>query len=354
MSNHYRLNSVSSQAGLSLEQLEDRLIPSVSPVPTVDLTTRESSGEINGAIFRQADAQPTGTGVINSFVRLQALGNKSGAQHGYNTDARPLEFNETKSPQFTRSLRLSEVPVVNLGGKAYREFLLDINQRSSQPLLSLDELRLYSGTHGDLRGYDCTTVTLAGLAPVYDMDGVGDSWVLLDYSLNHGSGSGDMYFYAPDEAFASAAADSFVYLYSKFGGQYAPSAGFEEWAVGKSALTATSGTISGTVFYDRNMDGLQQVDDSENGLDQFFVFLDTDHDGVWDEGEAYTLTDGDGRYAFTGLAVGLGDLSTFDVTLLFEDPWELTTVSPVSVYLSSGQPDAVVNFGLIELGGPLT
>src|SRR4051812_33005486 len=41
-----------------LELLEDRLAPSAAP--TVNLSTRGSIGEINDAIFRQVDAQPTG------------------------------------------------------------------------------------------------------------------------------------------------------------------------------------------------------------------------------------------------------------------------------------------------------
>src|SRR5262245_13474307 len=89
-----------------LETLEDRAVPSASP--TLDLTTRGSRGEIGDALFRQTDAQPTGTGFIRSFVRLQA-GAKASVEQGYNTDARPLQFDENKSPQFTRALSLTNV-----------------------------------------------------------------------------------------------------------------------------------------------------------------------------------------------------------------------------------------------------
>ena len=68
-----------------VEALENREVPSA----TLDLTARGSSGAINGAEFVQFDARPTGTGVIDSFVRVQALGNTSSEQ-GYNTSARPL------------------------------------------------------------------------------------------------------------------------------------------------------------------------------------------------------------------------------------------------------------------------
>ena len=76
-------------------------------------------------------------------------GLRGGSEQGYNTDARPLQFDENKSPQFTRSLTLGEVPVVNVGGVEYREFLLDINQKSSASLLSLDEVRVFLGGHAE-------------------------------------------------------------------------------------------------------------------------------------------------------------------------------------------------------------
>src|SRR5262249_30159509 len=177
-----------ARAQLLLEALEDRLVLS-----TVDLTTRGSEGLLNGALFRQCDAQPTGTGVIRSFVRLQT---NAATEQGYNTDARPLQFDENKSPQFTRSQLLSGVPRVTIGTTTYREFLLDINQKGSAPLLSLDELRVYVGNAPNLQGYDAATKQLAGQDAVYDLDGDGaDNWVKLNYRLNAGSGAGAMFVY---------------------------------------------------------------------------------------------------------------------------------------------------------------
>src|SRR5207237_7126692 len=95
-------------------------------------------------------------------------------------------------------LQLADVPVVTHDGVAYREFLLDINQKSSSPLLSLDELRFYVGNAGNLTGYDTTMNQIAGLHPVYDLDAQGDNAVLLNASLGHGSGSGDLLVDVPD------------------------------------------------------------------------------------------------------------------------------------------------------------
>src|SRR5262249_9628988 len=150
---------------------------------------------------------PTGA-VVQSFLRLRS-GNKSTVEQGYNTDARPLQFDESKSPKSTRSLKLADVPVVDVGGTNYRVFLLDVNQKSTQPPVSLDELRLYVGGAPDLTGYDEVSPThrLAGLPAGYDLDASGDHYVALD--------SGDAYVYIPDGAFAGGG--QYVYLYSKFG-----------------------------------------------------------------------------------------------------------------------------------------
>src|SRR3712207_8520873 len=66
-----------------------------------------------------------------------------------------LSFDENNSPNFTRSIRLSEVPQVTLDGRVYLEFLLDVNQSASQSLLSLDELRLYARSEERRVGKEC-------------------------------------------------------------------------------------------------------------------------------------------------------------------------------------------------------
>jgi hypothetical protein len=332
----------------SLEVLEHREVPSA--VPTVDLTTRGSSGVINDAIFRQADNQPTGTGHIDSFLRVQGAASQGQVQQGYNTSARPLQYDENKSPQFTRTLHLSDVPRVNLGGVTYREFLLDINQKSSQPLLSLDELRLYLSDQAGLRGYDPSTHKLAGLDPVYDMDAgaLEDNWVLLDYRLNSGSGSGDMLLFVPDTAFASASPDPVLYLYSKFGVHYAGNAGFQEWAAPSAVVT---GSISGVKFNDLDGNGVR--DAGEQGLGDWVIYIDANNNGALDDNEAYTITDANGNYTFTGLATGLGDLSTYRLREVQQDGWTQTAFPPELITLDLGQSVFGVDFGnhSLDTGG---
>lgn len=199
----------------------------VRAAPTLDLSTAGSGGFVNGAYFQQTDVQPTGSGYIQSFVRLST---NQPIEQGYNTDGRKLEFDENKSPQFTRSLLLSSVPTVNKDGTLYREFLLDINQRAGLPggLLSLDTIEVYLADRGDRLGY-------AGWGnPIFDLDDPTDNWVLLDSNLNPGSGAGDVLVYIPNALFTGG---DYVYLYSKFGesegSAYPNTGGFEEWAVRK-------------------------------------------------------------------------------------------------------------------------
>ena len=193
------------------------------PAQAVDLNlTAGGTGTINGAIFQTSDNQSTGTGVIQSFVRVQ----DNGIADGYNTSARPVFYDENTSPTFTRDLQLAFVPIVNIGGVNYREFLLDINQQNSSPLLSLDKIQIYVSATGNQSGAIGTFGT-----KVYDLDTGTDSTILLNYSLNNGSGSGDMFAYIPNAVFAGA---NYVTLYSMFGargGAYAENDGFEEWAV---------------------------------------------------------------------------------------------------------------------------
>ena len=116
--------------------------------PTLDLTTAGAEGMINGAIFRQFDLRSSGSGVFDTFLKIK----DKPTEEGYNTDYRPPEFDENTSPQITRSLLLSSVPIVNIGGTNYREFLLDIDQ-DVDTYLSLDELKISLQGSGNLTGY---------------------------------------------------------------------------------------------------------------------------------------------------------------------------------------------------------
>ncbi|HET7154373.1 MAG TPA: hypothetical protein VFI87_03290, partial [Hyphomicrobiaceae bacterium] len=191
-----------------------------------------------GAVFNTVDAQSTGTGVISSFVRISDGSPNTGTVvDGHNSDGRPLLNDENTSPTFTRDLTIAEIPTLTIGGVIYYEFLLDINQTSSDPGLTLDKLQVCTSTSGDLLAADTCPGTLR-----YSLDAGGDLAVALDYNLNSGSGSGDLLVYIP-QSLLGTTGSTFVYLYSEFGsnstgfskagytGGFDNNDGFEEWAV---------------------------------------------------------------------------------------------------------------------------
>jgi len=210
-------------------------LPSAQAAPTLDLSTSGSSGFVNGAYFEQGGNGTSGTGTIMSFVRLST---NRAIEQGYNTDARPLEFNENNSPTFTRSLLLSDVPIVNKGGIDYRDFRLDINQNNgTHARLSLDTIEIYLASAGNLTGYPALGTR------IFNLDSpTADNWILLNGDLVAGSGGGeDMTAFIPDNLFVGG---DYVYLYSKFGASenssYPNNDGFEEWSVLKGVLPPPS------------------------------------------------------------------------------------------------------------------
>lgn len=181
---------------------------------------------INGAWFYNVETQSTGTGVMDSFIKIQS---NVDVEQGYNSDGRPVTYDEKNTPN--HSLPLTDVPIVSLPGKGmFREFLLDLDEplAQGQGLISLDTVQIFLASVGNLTG------PVAGLGtPIYNMDiPTPDNYIRLNAGLGHGSGSGDMFAYIPDALFTGG---SFVYLYSKFGESerpaYAANNNPEEWGV---------------------------------------------------------------------------------------------------------------------------
>ncbi|MEO7192540.1 MAG: PEP-CTERM sorting domain-containing protein [Vicinamibacterales bacterium] len=202
--------------------------PGCGGTAVVDGITYWSFG---GALWTVTDHQSTGSGVIDSFVRISAA--NQDIVDGMNTDYRGPHFgkpaygDENSSPTFTHSLTWAEVPEVTIAGKVYYEFLLDINQTKADPLLSLDGLQLcYSNSSTDYFGGTC------GPSKMYDLDSSGNNDVLLNYSLNAGSGSGDLFVYIP-KPLTGWNENKNLYLWSQFGAtlDYGNNDGYEEWAV---------------------------------------------------------------------------------------------------------------------------
>lgn len=224
-------------------------IPSARASTVIDLTSSGASdtqtAQIGGSFtVTQMAQQPTGTGYIDSFLRIDQTGSEQGYNTGAAQNAGQLPYDDMFG-NFTRALQLSEIPVVKINGVDYRQFILDINQTSANPKLSLNQIQIFQSAADVGTNPAGLTAAGKGSAPVvafnnatevFRMNNASDSSfyeIQLDYSLNSGSGSGDMYLYVRDSDF-KASNSSYITLYSQFGappGAYSSNDGFEEWAV---------------------------------------------------------------------------------------------------------------------------
>jgi hypothetical protein len=188
----------------------------------VDLTAAGSTDTINGAVFTQVDPDPTGTGVIRSFVRLQSPGRDT-VEEGHNTSGRDLLNDENSSPQFTRDLLLSDLCETTINDTAYYTFLLDINEPNNANAggITLSQLKVYVSPSAGLLATNPDTLG----TKVYDL-GVDNSVLMFDH--NSGSGNGDYTVNIPQSLFDVAGGGTqYVYLWSRFENA---TGGFEEWA----------------------------------------------------------------------------------------------------------------------------
>jgi hypothetical protein len=214
------------------------------------------AGSIGSAVYQVVGPQPTGTGYIDSFLRVQ----QKGTEQGFNTSERQstslppgtsagycdgVDCDAKTDPNYTRDLLTSTIPTVVINGQTYREFFLDINEPAGggQTLLTLDQVEIYqSGSAGLDTHLSASGGSLTGAIKIYDLDGgagnKADNWINLDYTLiGGGSGSGDMVLFVLDTGQFN---QQYTYLYSQFGcvtcgngsnTKYPSQAGFEEWWV---------------------------------------------------------------------------------------------------------------------------
>lgn len=232
------------------------VLPMIARADILDLTDYGRGGYVNDAYFYilPQGSGGAGSGAIDSFVRIQAQGNKNVTEQGYNTSYRGTgfpEFDENTTLTFTHDLQLSTLQnnVVQKNGIDYYEIVLDVNELTGQGnpsnLITIHQIEIYIVTGAKPFGYPFSTIgTLQ-----YELDAgtvVGDnpSWVLdvppgpdtdhgitLDYDLFAGSGAKfDMVALFPVGLFGTDYSKYFV-LYSEFGDpdQYVTD-GYEEWA----------------------------------------------------------------------------------------------------------------------------
>jgi hypothetical protein len=258
--------------------------------------------QVNGAWFIWFSSDDaTGTGLFNPFVRVSA---NSAEVQGYNTDYRPLQFDESGS--WTDSILLSDIPYFLYEDVLYREFQLDINQTNSNPEISLDEVQIWLGEADAkfITGFvPGATITDFGSFPgftlqeVYNLDAGGDNHITLDASLSAGSGKRDLRLLVPDTFFEpydeecvylGTGCEQYMVFYTKFGINYPNNDGFEEWGV------AIYNVARGYKWEDLNANGIW--DEGELPLEDWLICAQ-EVDGAMDVDDPICiLTGADGSY----------------------------------------------------------
>jgi hypothetical protein len=215
-----------------------------------DLTFANATATDSGIIFTQINPQSTGTGLIDSFAQIGQPGGSLTFTQGYNTTVNNV-LNNGASDQFNHALLLSSVPTVTVNGTVYREFVLDINETGANPLLSVSDIQVFLTNTGNQSTDKFTPggdLKLKDAQLIYRLDSGSDDSIKMNYSLNSGSGSGDMIMLVPNSLFSGGYSQ--VVLFSSFGKPTAQDDGFEEWFVCRNKTTgaaqACTGSTSGT------------------------------------------------------------------------------------------------------------
>jgi len=218
---------------------------------------------VNGALLLQGSVG-SGSGNYRRLFQVGANGRET-TEDGYNravtTNKNGSTFNESISNGFDPLLRLGELLEVN----GYYFFALDTNENNNatDKWISLDEIQVYVGGSVDPDTLPNTPSTLGSLGTkVWDLQGEqtdgSHNTIMLNDTLQSGSGTDNMHLLLPTSIFSGFAADSYIYMYVShgvLGTQDSPtgqvfdgfdiSGGFEEW----STFTNTSGNPPEIIDY---------------------------------------------------------------------------------------------------------
>jgi hypothetical protein len=189
----------------------------------VDLTTGpDASGEIGDALFFATQQQPSGTGVIDPFLRIQ----EKGFEQGYNTDG-GFPFDDKHPHNYQHSLLISDLIPVFLNGQPYLQFMLDSNQNGNnftEHVLDMTALQIFTTNDPNqtTESFDSKGILQLNGTLVYNM-GTGNSVL----TTATGSGKADMFMYIPFSLVQTG--EKYLVLYSAFGNDIPADGGFEEW-----------------------------------------------------------------------------------------------------------------------------
>lgn len=192
---------------------------------TIDLTSGGTVIASDGSIWSVVTSSPTGTGVYEPFLRLQA----NGTEAGLNTDGDANSTYDDVAGIWTHSLTFGDLGVVNVGGTNYYSFTWDVNEpaNGTDEYISLDTLQIYEHSSPNAMAIGELDTLLYTFS---------DPPVLINYLLSSsGSGKDDIESLIPTSEIASSDPAKYFYLYAEFGGvgvddstDFGSASGYEE------------------------------------------------------------------------------------------------------------------------------
>ena len=299
----------------------------------INLADAGAEIEHDGAVFFQGP-NPAGTGTFNPFLTHSTNADTS---QGHNTDSAGAGDLDTYDAFFggdrTLPLLVAAIPESEHNGDLYREFILDANDQGSDKCMSVDDIRIFTDSQMDLKGFDPLTEVFfnddaTAAVKVYDLDipilmssqrtgspdcggtGIGES----------GSGNADITVLIPTELFpedcnyGNPDCDQWIYFWSEKGNfdattlsdpgdvdnfddyNWNVTAGFEEWNTRLLPVVAVSKTADPafTITYPWTIEKL--VAEGADALDGFEdvqtldMFTGDSEDVTWQ----VSVTKGDG------------------------------------------------------------
>ena len=130
-------------------------------------------------------------------------------------------------------------------------------------------------------------------------------------------------------------------LTSPNGGVYSVALGEGQTVTGRDFANFQAGTLNGVKFSDLDADGMREP--GEVVLSGWTVFLDTNQNGLLDNGEASVITGDDGVFSFTGIAPG-----TVLIGEVGQVGWQRTT--PNAPYTIKSGFALSADLGNVQLG----
>ena len=163
--------------------------------------------------------QSSGTGIFDPFLTIQNTGSEFGTNF-YTGSSYGTGNTITSSDNRTSSISTSSIPIVEIGGVAYYEIRLDVNEVNGgqKSFIDLNSLKIY--------GSNSATQSNAGANLLYSLDTEAINRNIHLFDDNTGSGKSDLVILVPKSYFSSD--PEYLYFEASLSGT---DGGFEEFSV---------------------------------------------------------------------------------------------------------------------------